>query len=275
VHLIAQDKDDHSNFSIILSFCRHCGEEYAGLVPQKMQQLATKYGVEVPKSEFLSADKQLNLRTMLKGYFKALCKHVLAEQAELMNMTKNIRRTMECKGEISTEKRIHLLGPAALVVVHPVLIEGHVLRLHDGQGHLATQLGGPHRGIAHDVLQPLAATGMHADHQLIAILEPALPSKATPLAGVDELVLVHGGMFQGVQQVQRTKLPSAKILTAKPRISGIKCSSVRPPSVSTIYFFRLLSFSNCFFLYFLVVYDVCLTMFKNTTNMLTTVCFPL
>ncbi|XP_017055952.1 regulator of nonsense transcripts 2 [Drosophila ficusphila] len=105
VHLIAQDKDDHSNFSIILSFCRHCGEEYAGLVPQKMQQLASKYNVEVPKSDFLGADKQLNLRTMLKGYFKALCKHVLAEQAELMNMTKNIRRTMECKGEISTEKR--------------------------------------------------------------------------------------------------------------------------------------------------------------------------
>ncbi|XP_016984752.1 regulator of nonsense transcripts 2 [Drosophila rhopaloa] len=105
VHLIAQDKDDHSNFSIILSFCRHCGEEYAGLVPQKMQQLASKFGVEVPKSDFLTADKQLNLRTMLKGYFKALCKHVLAEQTELMNMTKNIRRTMECKGEISTEKR--------------------------------------------------------------------------------------------------------------------------------------------------------------------------
>lgn len=105
VQLIAQDKEDHSNFSIILSFCRHCGEEYAGLVPQKMQQLANKYNVEVPKSDFLSADKQLNLRTMLKGYFKALCKHVQAEQAALMNMTKNIRRTMECKGEISQEKR--------------------------------------------------------------------------------------------------------------------------------------------------------------------------
>ncbi|KAH8416730.1 hypothetical protein KR222_000276, partial [Zaprionus bogoriensis] len=105
VQLIAQDKEDHSNFSIILSFCRHCGEEYAGLVPQKMQQLADKYSVEVPKSDFLSADKQLNLRTMLKGYFKALCKHVQAEQAVLMNMTKNIRRTMECKGEISQEKR--------------------------------------------------------------------------------------------------------------------------------------------------------------------------
>ncbi|BFG00850.1 regulator of nonsense transcripts 2 [Drosophila madeirensis] len=105
VQLIGQDKDGHNNFSIILSFCRHCGEEYAGLVPQKMQQLALKYGVEVPKSDFLAADKQANLRTMLKGYFKALCKHVLAEQTELMNMTKNIRRTMECKGEISSEKR--------------------------------------------------------------------------------------------------------------------------------------------------------------------------
>ncbi|XP_030378206.1 regulator of nonsense transcripts 2 isoform X2 [Scaptodrosophila lebanonensis] len=105
VQLIAQDKDDHSNFSIILSFCRHCGEEYAGLVPQKMQNLATKYGVEVPKSDFLTAEKQLNLRTMLKGYFKALCKHVLSEQGELMSMTKNLRRTMECKGEISQEKR--------------------------------------------------------------------------------------------------------------------------------------------------------------------------
>ncbi|XP_068158893.1 regulator of nonsense transcripts 2 [Drosophila tropicalis] len=105
VQLIGQDKDDHSNLSIILSFCRHCGEEYAGLVPQKIINLAQKYGVEIPKSDFLPSDKQSNLRSMLKNYFKALCKYVLAEQSELMNMTKNIRRTMECKGEISTEKR--------------------------------------------------------------------------------------------------------------------------------------------------------------------------
>lgn len=32
---------------------------------------------------------------------------------------------------------------------------------------------------------------MYADHQFIAILEPALPPKATPLAGIDELILVH------------------------------------------------------------------------------------
>lgn len=31
-HLISQDKEEHSSYNIILSFCKHCGEEYAGLV---------------------------------------------------------------------------------------------------------------------------------------------------------------------------------------------------------------------------------------------------
>lgn len=39
-NLIAQDKEDHSNLSIILSFCRHCGEEYAGLVPRSILVLS-------------------------------------------------------------------------------------------------------------------------------------------------------------------------------------------------------------------------------------------
>lgn len=34
--LIAQDKEDFNNLSIILSFCRHCGEEYAGLTPRSI-----------------------------------------------------------------------------------------------------------------------------------------------------------------------------------------------------------------------------------------------
>lgn len=38
--LIAQDKEDFNNLSIILSFCRHCGEEYAGLVPKTILAFA-------------------------------------------------------------------------------------------------------------------------------------------------------------------------------------------------------------------------------------------
>lgn len=40
MNLIAQDKDDFNNLSIILSFCRHCGEEYAGLVSKSILSLA-------------------------------------------------------------------------------------------------------------------------------------------------------------------------------------------------------------------------------------------
>lgn len=105
INVISQDKEDHSNFSIILSFCRHCGEEYAGLVPRKMLNLAEKYAETIPKSNFLTSDKQQNLRNLLKDYFKNLCKHLQSEQTELMNMTKNIKRTMETKGEISNDKK--------------------------------------------------------------------------------------------------------------------------------------------------------------------------
>lgn len=104
-NVISQDKEDHSNFSIILSFCRHCGEEYAGLIPKKMLILAEKYNLNIPKSNFLTSDKQQNLRTLLKDYFRTLCTHLLSEYSELQSMTRNIRRIMESKGEVSVEKR--------------------------------------------------------------------------------------------------------------------------------------------------------------------------
>lgn len=44
--LIAQDKEDFNNLSIVLSFCRHCGEEYAGLVPRSILTSATVSTIE-------------------------------------------------------------------------------------------------------------------------------------------------------------------------------------------------------------------------------------
>jgi len=35
--LVAQDKETLSNISIIISFCKHCGDDYAGLVPFSIQ----------------------------------------------------------------------------------------------------------------------------------------------------------------------------------------------------------------------------------------------
>lgn len=38
--LINMDKEEHNNIPILLSFCRHCGEDYAGLMPKKMREYA-------------------------------------------------------------------------------------------------------------------------------------------------------------------------------------------------------------------------------------------
>lgn len=49
--LTASDKEEHGNVNILLSFCRHCGEDYAGLVPRKYRLLNEKFSVEIPKSK--------------------------------------------------------------------------------------------------------------------------------------------------------------------------------------------------------------------------------
>ena len=34
-YLTNTDKEEHNNLSILTSFCKHCGDDYAGLVPRK------------------------------------------------------------------------------------------------------------------------------------------------------------------------------------------------------------------------------------------------
>lgn len=49
--MTASDKEEHGNVNILLSFCRHCGEDYAGLMPRKYRLLNEKFNMEIPKSD--------------------------------------------------------------------------------------------------------------------------------------------------------------------------------------------------------------------------------
>ncbi|KAL5278294.1 UPF2 family protein [Megaselia abdita] len=104
-HLISQDKEEHSSYNIILSFCKHCGEEYAGLVSQKYQDLSKKYEIPIPKSNFLPPEKQQALRGLLKEYFKTLSSHLLSEHQEIQTISRGIRKALESKGEVSEERK--------------------------------------------------------------------------------------------------------------------------------------------------------------------------
>lgn len=103
--LINMDKDEHYNISVILSFCKHCGEDYAGLIPRKINELATKYEFAVPKSSFLQPEKQQNVRSLLKDYYMSLSKHLVRDHKEMREYEKQNRRILHSKGELNQERK--------------------------------------------------------------------------------------------------------------------------------------------------------------------------
>jgi regulator of nonsense transcripts 2 len=93
---IAQDKEEHSNLSIILSFFKHVGEEYAGLTSRRILLLAKKY------------EKQHNVRNLVRDYHQTVCKHLRQENKDLQAAERSKRKAMESRGEISDGKREQL-----------------------------------------------------------------------------------------------------------------------------------------------------------------------
>ncbi|XP_053664077.1 regulator of nonsense transcripts 2 [Anopheles marshallii] len=106
--LITQDKEEHVNLSIVLSFCKHCGDEYAGLVPTRMTELAKKYGVTMPVSPLLPPDRQSNLRNLLRDYYQSLAEHLRSEHRQVQLAEKSRRKMLQSKGEVTAEKREQL-----------------------------------------------------------------------------------------------------------------------------------------------------------------------
>ncbi|GFQ70834.1 regulator of nonsense transcripts 2 [Trichonephila clavata] len=103
--LTVSDREEHSNVGILLSFCRHCGEDYTGMVPRRYRLLNDKYHMDIPKSDFLTPDRQKGLRNLLKEYYKSLCRHLMKDYKSLENMEKQNHRILQTKGELSSERK--------------------------------------------------------------------------------------------------------------------------------------------------------------------------
>lgn len=106
--LINADKEDHNNASVILSFCKHCGEDYAGLIPSSVKNAAILLGKEVPHSSLLLPEKQKAVRTLLSDYFSSLCKHLLKDHRDLQALERQNRRILQTKGELNAERKERL-----------------------------------------------------------------------------------------------------------------------------------------------------------------------
>ncbi len=104
-HLVAVDKEEHANISIVLAFCKHCGDDYAGLLPRKIRVLADRHSYAVPTANVLPAEKQKNLRQLLRDYYKTASKHLVEEYRELQNTERTNRKILLTKGEVHAERR--------------------------------------------------------------------------------------------------------------------------------------------------------------------------
>ncbi|XP_042223985.1 regulator of nonsense transcripts 2-like isoform X2 [Homarus americanus] len=102
--LVTSDKEEHQNISVLLTFCRHCGEDYMGLVPRKIRLLADQFQMAVPKSEFLPRERQKNVRQLMKDYFTSLNKHLFHDHKELQQVEQHNRRLLQTRGELSQER---------------------------------------------------------------------------------------------------------------------------------------------------------------------------
>ncbi|KAK7102854.1 regulator of nonsense transcripts 2-like [Littorina saxatilis] len=105
--LVANDRDEHNHLSILTSFCRHCGDDYMGLLPRKIRLLAEKHinYVEIPRSELLPPERQRACRNLMKEYFATLVRHVTNTHQTIKNMERQNRKILQTKGELTQERR--------------------------------------------------------------------------------------------------------------------------------------------------------------------------
>lgn len=106
--LIAVDKEEHNYSSIILSFCKHCGDDYAALVPKRIRELSEKHKMEVPRSKILPAEKQKTVKSLLVDYYGSLCYNLNREHKELRAYEKHNKQILQTKGELSNDRKERL-----------------------------------------------------------------------------------------------------------------------------------------------------------------------
>lgn len=103
-NIINADRESHTHVSVVISFCRHCGDDIAGLVPRKVKHASEKFGLNFPPSEIISPEKQQPFQNLLKEYFTSLTKHLKRDHRELQNIERQNRRILHTKGELSEDR---------------------------------------------------------------------------------------------------------------------------------------------------------------------------
>jgi len=108
LNLLMNNDKEFTNLSILISFCRFCGEDYAEIFPTKIQKNVTKLGEtfeSLPTNEFHSTDLKKQIRQMLIDYFSKLSTFLVDEHKQMQKQDQLMKRTLENRGEINQEMK--------------------------------------------------------------------------------------------------------------------------------------------------------------------------
>ena len=103
---LTSSSEDLSNVGIVLTFCRYCGDDFAGLLPRRLKiYLETHPECDFAPEKFLPAEKQKNVKTLLKDYFSNIVKKWTKDFKELKNYEKTNYKILMTKGEVHAERK--------------------------------------------------------------------------------------------------------------------------------------------------------------------------
>ena len=103
--VLTKHDEEHANISIISSFCKNCGEDFADLVPTKYDQLANKHKLEIPRNTLFSSERQKAVRSLFKEYFRTLSQHIINEKKEIQKQERSNNKSYQTKGELHSDKK--------------------------------------------------------------------------------------------------------------------------------------------------------------------------
>ncbi|XP_018649265.1 hypothetical protein Smp_156450.1 [Schistosoma mansoni] len=103
--LAANDHDNFSNIGILSSFCRHCSDDWVGVIPRRIRLLSEKYEMPVPRSIFMSSERQAKCRTLFNDYLAAAMHRLQNMVKETQRIISGNRDQLESRGEVSEERQ--------------------------------------------------------------------------------------------------------------------------------------------------------------------------
>ncbi|CAH8838567.1 unnamed protein product [Trichobilharzia szidati] len=103
--LAANDHENFSNIGILSSFCRHCSDDWIGVIPRRIRLLSEKHEVPIPRSTFMSSERQMKCRTLFNDYLAAAMRRLQSMVKETQRIISANRDQLENRGEVSEERQ--------------------------------------------------------------------------------------------------------------------------------------------------------------------------